>query len=221
MVMRLGMRKPNRWLAAAGILAGGVALLAPRLRIESEAPQSPPEPAAPVATLTPLPVALPDEPPQPARLSGTIETSLSDLASAADLSTNTTFGDTQIPPCEPPALGDDPWRPSTRVASYQAEVKRAEIEQTEVKKAEIKNERARPQAPLEVTPPRHDTVTPHATLTHRIADGDTLSGLAERYLGSSQRFAEIFDANRDHLASPDLLPIGVELRIPARPALSP
>ena len=50
---------------------------------------------------------------------------------------------------------------------------------------------------------------------HRIVDGDTLSGLAHRYLGSSGRFREIFDANRDRLQSPDLLPIGVELRIPA------
>jgi nucleoid-associated protein YgaU len=55
---------------------------------------------------------------------------------------------------------------------------------------------------------------------HKIVDGDTLRGLAERYLGSPDRALEIYEANRDLLPSPELLPIGVELRIPpwARPA---
>jgi nucleoid-associated protein YgaU len=56
---------------------------------------------------------------------------------------------------------------------------------------------------------------------HRIVDGDTLGRLAERYLGSTQRQSEIFDANRDKLRDPDLLPIGVELRIPADLPLTP
>lgn len=49
---------------------------------------------------------------------------------------------------------------------------------------------------------------------HRIRDGDTLSSLARDYLGSSKRFGEIYEANLDRLTSPDLLPIGGELRIP-------
>lgn len=52
------------------------------------------------------------------------------------------------------------------------------------------------------------------TVVHRIRDGDTLSGLARRYLGSRERYWEIYDANRDRLKDPDLLPIGVEIRIP-------
>ena len=51
--------------------------------------------------------------------------------------------------------------------------------------------------------------------SHRIVDGDTLEGLAQRYLGSASRAREIFDANRDVLADPKLLPIGAELKIPA------
>jgi nucleoid-associated protein YgaU len=51
---------------------------------------------------------------------------------------------------------------------------------------------------------------------HRIADGDTLPRLAERYLGSAERYLEIYEHNRDVLHSPDELPIGVELRIPTR-----
>lgn len=49
---------------------------------------------------------------------------------------------------------------------------------------------------------------------HRVRDGDTLSSLARHYLGSSKRFMEIYEANLDRLTSPDLLPIGAELKIP-------
>jgi nucleoid-associated protein YgaU len=56
--------------------------------------------------------------------------------------------------------------------------------------------------------------------THRIIDGDTLPALAQRYLGSAARAGEIFEANRGVLLDPELLPIGVELKIPSRP-LSP
>jgi nucleoid-associated protein YgaU len=55
-----------------------------------------------------------------------------------------------------------------------------------------------------------------ATHTHKIVDGDTLPALAERYLGAASRAREIFDANRDLLLDPELLPIGVELKIPPR-----
>ena len=51
---------------------------------------------------------------------------------------------------------------------------------------------------------------------HTIVDGDTLSDLAARYLGGSHRAAEIFEANRGLLASPELLPIGAEIVIPAQ-----
>ncbi|MEE8451615.1 MAG: LysM peptidoglycan-binding domain-containing protein [Thermoguttaceae bacterium] len=53
-------------------------------------------------------------------------------------------------------------------------------------------------------------------LTHTIVDGDTLEQLAERYLGTADRHLEIFEANRSVLASPQLLPIGKQLRIPPR-----
>jgi len=51
---------------------------------------------------------------------------------------------------------------------------------------------------------------------HQVADGDTLAGLAARYLGSSGRYQEIFDLNRAVLRDPNVLPIGVELKIPRR-----
>ncbi len=49
---------------------------------------------------------------------------------------------------------------------------------------------------------------------HRIRDGDTLRELARRYLGSEDRYLDLFEFNRDVLARPELLPIGAELRIP-------
>ena len=61
---------------------------------------------------------------------------------------------------------------------------------------------------------------PPPTRLHRIADGDSLATLAEQYLGSPSRATEIFQANRDVLDDPQLLPIGAELKIPPqnRPA---
>lgn len=59
-------------------------------------------------------------------------------------------------------------------------------------------------------------------LQHKIADGDTLSKLAQRYLGSADRYLEIYTLNRDVLSSPDLLPIGATIKIPrGAPAASP
>ena len=51
---------------------------------------------------------------------------------------------------------------------------------------------------------------------HKVADGDTLASLAERYLGDAARSEEIYRANRDVLSRPDALPIGVTLKIPPR-----
>jgi len=50
---------------------------------------------------------------------------------------------------------------------------------------------------------------------HRIQDGDTLRALAERYLGDAGQDKAIYELNRSILVSPDLLPLGQTLRIPA------
>lgn len=49
---------------------------------------------------------------------------------------------------------------------------------------------------------------------HRIIDGDTLARLARKYLGDAGRAGEIFEANRDVLTTPAVLPLGVEIVIP-------
>lgn len=44
--------------------------------------------------------------------------------------------------------------------------------------------------------------------------GDTLSGIAQRMLGSQKKFMDIYNANQDRMASPDRLDVGKPLRIP-------
>jgi hypothetical protein len=51
---------------------------------------------------------------------------------------------------------------------------------------------------------------------HRIVEGDTLPGLAQRYLGDASRAGEIHVANIDRLMNPEILPLGVTLLIPPR-----
>ncbi len=51
---------------------------------------------------------------------------------------------------------------------------------------------------------------------YHLRDGDTLEKLAERYLGSRDRAIEIFEANREVLLKPDLLPVGTVITIPPR-----
>jgi nucleoid-associated protein YgaU len=53
-----------------------------------------------------------------------------------------------------------------------------------------------------------------AAAEHTIVDGDTLSAIAQKYLGRADRYLEIFEQNRDVLHSPDILPIGKVLKIP-------
>jgi nucleoid-associated protein YgaU len=57
---------------------------------------------------------------------------------------------------------------------------------------------------------------PAKMLRHKIVDGDTLPALAQRYLGSKNRYLEIFELNQDVLRNPELLPIGRQLKIPPR-----
>lgn len=55
----------------------------------------------------------------------------------------------------------------------------------------------------------------NAPRNHTVRDGDTLGDLAERYYGDARRYREIYDANRAALQSPEVLPIGASLVIPA------
>lgn len=51
---------------------------------------------------------------------------------------------------------------------------------------------------------------------HVVQQGDTLTGIAARYLGDSRRYLELYRFNQDILADPHALRIGMKLRIPPR-----
>jgi phage tail protein X len=63
------------------------------------------------------------------------------------------------------------------------------------------------------------TAAPPRPRPYRLRDGDTLENVADRYLGDRGRANEIFEANRDVLARPDLLPVGVTIQLPPRRAV--
>lgn len=79
-------------------------------------------------------------------------------------------------------------------------------------------------APSGMTPSTRTARRPSSTgqsqhlRTHTIVDGDTLAGIAQRYLGRMDRATEIYELNRQRLGleSPDLLPIGAVLHIPSQ-----
>lgn len=47
-----------------------------------------------------------------------------------------------------------------------------------------------------------------------VREGETLSQIAAETLGSSRRWRELLEANRDRIADPDRIVVGTELRIP-------
>lgn len=58
-------------------------------------------------------------------------------------------------------------------------------------------------------------VEPAAATTYTVAKGDSLSKIAKKTLGNANRWREIFDANRDQIANPDLIQPGQVLKLPA------
>jgi murein DD-endopeptidase MepM/ murein hydrolase activator NlpD len=62
-----------------------------------------------------------------------------------------------------------------------------------------------------IAPPERDA---DGTPIYVVQSGDTLSGIAGRYLGSIARFNEIYELNRDQLAGPHALKIGMRLKLP-------
>jgi nucleoid-associated protein YgaU len=196
----LAMRRPRRLAIALALLAGatGVALL-PRKPVDTAAPPTSIRAPKSPKNLGPLPLALPEEPPARACLTGIQPADNEDEASVGRV---TVGGDSphtgQFAGLATPS--NDSWRPSARPASSQP----AGFEGRAARQVD---------AAAPTKPKRQQTV-----ILHRVADGDTLSSLAHRYGGAGVRSADLFEANRDQLQSPELLPIGAVLRIPIDPA---
>ncbi len=49
---------------------------------------------------------------------------------------------------------------------------------------------------------------------HVVSSGDTLSKLAKQYLGSANRYMDIFNANKGELTDPNVIKVGQKLTIP-------
>jgi hypothetical protein len=61
-----------------------------------------------------------------------------------------------------------------------------------------------------------DMSTSGASKTHVVAHGETLSSIAQHYMGSPMYFQEIFTANQEQLGSPDSIRPGMTLVIPPK-----
>ena len=49
---------------------------------------------------------------------------------------------------------------------------------------------------------------------YRVANGDTLSSIAQQHLGKSSRSHELYELNQDRLADPNRLKVGSVLKLP-------
>ena len=56
--------------------------------------------------------------------------------------------------------------------------------------------------------------TPTPTVTYTVQPGDTLGGIAKKFLGNANDYMDIFNANRDQLTDPDMIKPGQVLKIP-------
>ena len=54
----------------------------------------------------------------------------------------------------------------------------------------------------------------NAPRTYTIKSGDTLSAISNRFYGTSSRWIDIYQANRDRLSSESAIRVGQEIRIP-------
>jgi nucleoid-associated protein YgaU len=51
--------------------------------------------------------------------------------------------------------------------------------------------------------------------SYRIVPGDSLSGIARRFLRSADGWRQLYELNRDVISDPDRIPIGTVIRVPA------
>ena len=107
----------------------------------------------------------------------------------------------------PSSSAENPFRsPPPRPSDYAAVAEKAAPQPAA---AEPRLRRSTVRRPASSEPPRE--------IAHRVVDGDTLSKLADRYLGDAALADRIRQANTDRLPeNPNWLPIGVALRIPSR-----
>lgn len=72
----------------------------------------------------------------------------------------------------------------------------------------------RPLADLGRVATNSNPTTEHFPKQHVVRDGETLQDIAQFYYGNRELWPIIYEANRQALASPELLPVGLSLTIP-------
>lgn len=90
-----------------------------------------------------------------------------------------------------------------------------------VQRSQLAQAQTRPASPGTVAPiliqaatPQAERANPASATTYTVQPGDTLSRISTQVYGQSNRWADIFQANRDQLPSPNALKPGQVLRIP-------
>lgn len=207
------MRRSRKLAIAGGVLAVGitVAFLCHRpLRLNSSNPADAGRRPAPARLVggPAMPVEVPEEQIELPRLLDQIESVDNEATGAEAESRERITVEPLFTTTDGTASAVDAWRPSTKSPPLNTQPlspRVAESDETsDTANDDVARARAEPDAP-------HTDAMP---IVHRVVKGDTLSSLAARYLGSSERFWDLFTANRDQLRNPDLLPVGIELRIP-------
>lgn len=62
------------------------------------------------------------------------------------------------------------------------------------------------------------TVTPAVVYeTYKVKAGDSLSKIAKNKYGKANLWKAIYEANKDRIKNPDVIQVGWELKIPAKP----
>lgn len=134
-----------------------------------------------------------------------------------------TFVEDELNPPEQPTLADAvqaPAGPETELPPLQTAAMRAQALQRSAPEP-IRRDVPIPvdESIVAVEPGTTGTVTPAAEAPaeetlYTVQSGDTLSAVASKTLGSSRKYEAIFEANRDVMATPNSLRIGMKLRIP-------
>ena len=60
----------------------------------------------------------------------------------------------------------------------------------------------------------HGATAGSPTISYTVQSGDTLSGIAKKFMGNANDYMDIFNANRDQLTDPDKIKPGQVLKIP-------
>jgi len=207
------MKLPTKLAIVGVVLAGGTAAALLFRKTSTEQVAEPQAAAAPAPSNTAAPpeqAGVPQGVPLPVPASGNtkaaVEPSRKDSAEPA--------GSTRLPP----RLADSFPAPKDQPATADAATKqpppplpnlRGALDTPVSLPMDRQVNQGKPAPAIVVPQP-----APRPWRSHTVADGDTLSSLATRYLGSAGRFAEILEANRTVLRSADMLPIGIVLRIP-------